>query len=93
MQDYLQELWTETLSRIENPMVRSLATSTCEPIEIDGNLLVLGINGKFQCAYSVLNHKLNRNCITSALQQIRPDLRVWIMLGLTSTSQGVSNGN
>lgn len=93
MQDDLQELWTETLSRVENPMVRTLAASTCEPIEIDGNLLVLGINRQFQCAYSILNHKLNRHCITKALQQIRPDLHVWIVLGLTSTSQGVSNGN
>ncbi len=93
MQDDLQELWTMTLSRIENPMVRCLAASSCKPIEIDRDRLVLGINDRFQCAYSVLNHELNRNCITGALQQIRPDLRVWIVLGLTSTSQGVSNGN
>lgn len=93
MQDDLQELWTETLSRVENPMVRCLAASSCKPIEIDGDHLVLGINDRFQCAYSVLNHRVNRHCITKALQQIRPDLHVWIVLGLTSTSQGVSHGN
>ncbi len=74
-------LWNKVISRMTNPMIRSLASSAATPRKIEGETLVVSVLERQKSAYNVLNNPINLACLNQAIGEIRPGMQIRLVLG------------